>query len=226
MTQRLALFDLDHTLLPIDTDRHWVDFLARNGWGGDPKVVQAKNHELMEKYTAGTLKIEESVEFMLSFLNLHTPYELARFHEQYMHEVVRPAMHDTAVALVAKHLEQGDLCCLVSATNEFVIAPVARAFGIPHVIGTVPEYKNGRYTGKVVGTPSYQDGKIVRVNEWLGNMGLTLEHFTESWFYSDSQNDIPLLEAVTHPVATNPVPPLRELANKKGWPVLDLFPLQ
>ncbi|AFK62036.1 hypothetical protein TKWG_08275 [Advenella kashmirensis WT001] len=127
---------------------------------------------------------------------------------------------------MAKHLEQGDLCCLVSATNEFVIAPVARAFGIPHVIGTVPEYKNGRYTGKVVGTPSYQDGKVIRVNEWLSSMGLTLEHFTESWFYSDSQNDIPLLEAVTHPVATNPVPPLRELANKNGWPVLDLFPLQ
>lgn len=90
----------------------------------------------------------------------------------------------------------------------------------------MPEYKNGRYTGKVVGTPSYQDGKVIRVNEWLSSMGLTLEHFTESWFYSDSQNDIPLLEAVTHPVATNPVPPLRELANKNGWPVLDLFPLQ
>ncbi len=226
MTQRLALFDLDHTLLPIDTDRHWVDFLARNGWGGDPKVVQAKNRELMEKYTAGTLKIEESVEFMLGFLSLHSPYELARFHEKYMHDVVRPAFREEAVALVSKHLEQGDLCCLVSATNEFVISPVARAFGIPNVIGTVPEYKNGRYTGKVVGTPSYQAGKVTRVNEWLGSMGRQLSDFSESWFYSDSQNDIPLLEVVTHPVATNPVPPLRELAQEKGWPVLDLFPLQ
>lgn len=226
MTQRLALFDLDHTLLPIDTDRHWVDFLARNGWAGDPEIVRAKNHELMEKYTAGTLKIEESAEFMLGFLNLHTPYDLARFHEQYMHEVVRPAMRDEAVSLVAKHLEQGDLCCLVSATNEFVIAPVARAFGIPHVIGTVPEYKNGRYTGKVSGTPSYQGGKVTRVNEWLARMDLTLADFAETWFYSDSQNDIPLLEVVSHPVATNPVPPLRELAREKGWPVLDLFPLQ
>jgi len=226
MTQRLALFDLDHTLLPIDTDRHWIDFLARNGWAGDPKIVQAKNHELMEKYSAGTLKIEESAEFMLSFLTLHTPFDLARFHEQYMHDVVRPSIRDEAVSLVSKHLEQGDLCCLVSATNEFVITPVARAFGIPNVIGTVPEYKNGRYTGKVTGTPSYQGGKVTRVNEWLARMDLTLADFTETWFYSDSQNDVPLLEVVSHPVATNPVPPLRELATEKGWPVLDLFPLQ
>ncbi len=226
MKQRLALFDLDHTLLPIDTDRHWVDFLARNGWAGDPEVVKAKNRELMEKYTAGILKIEESAEFMLSFLNRHTPYDLARFHEIYMQEVVRPMILPEAVALVARHLEQGDLCCLVSATNEFVITPVARAFGIPYVIGTVPEYRNGRYTGKVLGTPSYQAGKVTRVKEWLGSMGTTLEQFSESWFYSDSQNDIPLLEIVTNPVATNPVPPLRELAGKKGWSVIDLFPLQ
>ena len=222
----LALFDLDHTLLPIDTDREWVDFLARNNLAGDPEAIQKKNHELMEKYTAGILKIEESAEFMLGFLKMHSPYDLARFHEQFMCEVVRPAIHPSAIDLVRRHHENGDLCCIVTATNSFVTTPVARAFGIEHLIGTLPEYVNGRFTGRVEGVPSYKEGKVTRVNMWLSAMGKKLGDFTESYFYSDSQNDLPLLEIVSNPVATNPNEVLRKTANDKGWPVIDLFALK
>ncbi|MDY0271480.1 MAG: HAD family hydrolase [Advenella sp.] len=222
----LALFDLDHTLLPIDTDREWVDFLARNNLAGDPEAIRKKNQELMDKYTAGILKIEESAEFMLGFLKMHSPYELAHFHEKFMCEVVRPAIQASAIDLVRQHQQNGDLCCIVTATNTFVTAPVARAFGIEHLIGTLPEYVNGRFTGRVQGLPSYQEGKVTRVNMWLSAMGKQLGDFAETYFYSDSQNDLPLLEIVSHPVATNPNESLRKTAHENGWPVLDLFALK
>jgi len=222
----LALFDLDHTLIPIDTDREWVDFLARNNLAGDPVAIRQKNQELMDKYTAGILKIEESAEFMLGFLKMHSPYDLARFHEQFMCEVVRPAIQASAIDLVRQHQQNGDLCCIVTATNSFVTAPVARAFGIEHLIGTLPEYINGRFTGRVSGIPSYQAGKVTRVNMWLESMGKKMDDFTETYFYSDSQNDLPLLEIVSNPVATNPNESLRKMAHENGWPILDLFALK
>ncbi len=224
MTSRnLALFDLDHTLLPIDSDHEWVEFLIRHQLAGDPEAVRRRNDELYAKYQAGTLTIEESAAVMLGFLKMHSPYDLAKYHEIYMQEVIRPNIQKVATDLVDKHLSQGDLCCLVSATNTFVITPIGRAFAFENIIGTTPEFINGRYTGKFVGTASYKEGKITRVQEWLATLSLSLNDFEKSYFYSDSINDLPLLEKVTHPVATNPQDSLRKIAQEKGWAILDLF---
>jgi HAD superfamily hydrolase (TIGR01490 family) len=219
----LALFDLDHTLLPLDSDYQWADFLARTGRAGDPDEARARNEDLMARYNRGEMTAQQSAEFMLGLLAAHTPFDLALWHEEYMAQVIRPSIALAAVRLVQDHLHAGDLCAVVTATNQFVVAPIARAFGVPHLIATVPEYVAGRYTGRIQGTPSFKEGKIVRVNEWLGGMGLTLADFSETFFYSDSINDVPLLEAVTRPVATNPSPALREIAVARGWQVLDLF---
>lgn len=221
--RRLALFDLDHTLLPLDSDYQWADFLARTGRAGDPDEARRRNDDLMERYNRGELTAEQAAEFMLGLLAAHTPYELAAWHEEFMAEVIRPGFTPAAVRLVAQHLEAGDLCAVVTATNSFVTAPIARAFGVPHLIATEPEYVAGRYTGRIHGTPSFREGKVVRVRQWLEGMGLTLADFPESFFYSDSVNDVPLLEQVSRPIATNPSPTLREIALRQGWTVLDLF---
>jgi HAD superfamily hydrolase (TIGR01490 family) len=220
---RLALFDLDHTLLPLDSDYQWADFLARTGRAGDPDEARARNEDLMARYNRGELTAEQSAEFMLGLLAAHTPFDLAQWHEEFMAEVIRPSIGLAPLRLVQDHLQAGDLCAVVTATNHFVTAPIARAFGVPHLIATLPEYVGGRYTGRIAGTPSFKEGKVVRVNEWLRGMGLALADFSETFFYSDSINDVPLLEAVTRPVATNPSPALRELALARGWQVLELF---
>lgn len=225
MTQptRLVLFDLDHTLLPLDSDYQWADFLARSGRAGDPAEAMRRNEELMERYNAGDLTAEQSAEFMLGLLTRASMPELAQWHEQFMAEVIRPAIRENAVRLVQEHMTRGDLCAIVTATNDFVTAPIARAFGIPHLIATVAEIRNGRYTGRIQGVPSFQAGKVIRVDEWLSGLGLTRGAFDETWFYSDSPNDLPLLEAVSHPVATNPSARLRATAEQRGWRILDLF---
>ena len=220
---RLALFDLDHTLLPLDSDYQWADFLARSGRAGDPAEAQARNEALMEQYNAGQLTAEESAEFMLGLLARASLPELARWHEEFMAEVVRPAIRDNAIELVQEHMARGDLCAIVTATNDFVTAPIARAFGIPHLIATLAQMERGRYTGRIEGVASFQEGKIVRVDAWLAGMGLQRNAFDEVYFYSDSPNDLPLLEVVSHPIATNPSPVLREIALERGWKVLDLF---
>lgn len=222
-SKNLALFDLDHTLLPIDSDHEWVEFLIRHNLAGNLEAVRRRNNELYAKYEAGILTIEESAAVMLGFLKMHTPFDLAKYHEQYMQEVIRPNIKKVATDLVDRHLLNGDLCCLVSATNTFVITPIGRAFAFEHIIGTTPEFVDGRYTGKFIGTASYKEGKITRVQEWLATLGLSLNDFDKSYFYSDSINDLPLLEKVTHPVATNPQDSLRKIAQEKGWAVLDLF---
>ena len=222
-SRRLALFDLDHTLIPLDSDYQWAEFMARSGRIGDPAQALRRNDELMERYNRGELTAEQAAEFMLGILSAHTPDELALWHEDYMREVIRPAIQPAAVALVRQHLEAGDLCAIVTATNTFVTAPIARAFGIPHLIGTEAEYVNGRYTGRIAGTPSFKEGKVTRVNQWLAGMGLSIADFSASFFYSDSINDVPLLEQVTRPIAANPSPSLRAIAQEQGWQVLDLF---
>lgn len=221
--RRLALFDLDHTLLPLDSDYQWADFLARTGRAGDPDEARRRNDDLMVRYNQGQLTAEQAAEFMLGLLAAHTPFDLAAWHEEFMAQVVRPDITPQALQLVERHLSAGDLCALVTATNSFVTAPIARAFGVPHLIATDPEYRNGRYTGRIQGTPSFKEGKVVRVKQWLAGMGLTLADFSESFFYSDSVNDVPLLEAVSRPVAANPSPSLRNIARTRGWQVLDLF---
>lgn len=219
----IALFDLDHTLLPIDSDHEWIEFLVRHNLAGDPEAVKRRNQEIYDKYTHGTLTIEESAEFVLSFLAMHPPYDLARYHEQFMQEVIRPNIQEGAIDLVRQHQEAGDLCCLVSATNTWVIAPIARAFGFEHCIGTDPEYINGHFTGRFTGVASYQAGKITRVEQWLAPMGRQISDFDKSYFYSDSMNDLPLLEVVSHPVATNPQDKLRQIAQDNDWKIIDLF---
>jgi len=221
--RRLALFDLDHTLLPLDSDYQWADFLARTGRAGDPDEARARNEDLMDRYNRGELTAEQSAEFMLGLLAAHTPFDLAAWHEEFMALVIRPAISLPAVRLVQAHLEAGDLCAVVTATNRFVTAPITRAFGVPHLIATEAEYVAGRYTGRIEGVPSFKEGKVLRVNDWLAGMGLALADFSETFFYSDSVNDVPLLEVVNRPIAANPSPALREIAQTRGWQVLDLF---
>jgi len=221
--RNLALFDLDHTLLPLDSDYQWADFLARTGRAGDPQEAQRRNNELMDRYNAGNLTAEEAAEFMLGLLAAATPADLAQWHTVFMTEVIEPNILPVARELVNKHLEQGDLCAIVTATNEFVTAPITQAFSIPHLIATVPQMHEGRYTGVIEGVPSFQEGKVTRVNTWLASQGLALDDFERSYFYSDSSNDLPLLEAVTDPIVTNPSPTLRQIAQTRGWLILDIF---
>ena len=226
MTQptHLALFDLDHTLLPFDSDYQWAEFLARTGRAGDPQIARQRNDDLMRRYNEGTLSAEEAADFMLGLLRLGQPDELDRWHLDYMAEVVEPGILPVARDLIAQHQDQGALCAIVTATNAFVTTPIARALGFDHLIATIPQRDaQGGYTGRIEGTPSFKAGKVLRVHQWLQDQGLHLEDFQESWFYSDSMNDLPLLEAVTHPVATNPSPALRDIAAGRGWRILDLF---
>ena len=222
-TRRLALFDLDHTLLPLDSDYQWAEYLATTGRAGDPEIALRKNQELMDRYNAGELTAEQAAEFMLGLLAAHPPHLLAAWHEDFMQQVIRPAMTQQAIELVQRHLAAGDLCAVVTATNSFVTAPIARAFGVPTLIATEPEYLAGRYTGKIHGTPSFKHGKVLRVNAWLATLNRSLNDFDESYFYSDSINDLPLLEVVTHPIVTNPSPSLLNVAQERNWPVLNLF---
>ncbi len=220
----LALFDLDHTLLPFDSDYQWADFLARSGRAGDPQAAQARNQELMLRYNQGTLSAQESADFMLGLLRLGSPTELASWQQEYMQQVVLPGILPQAHNLIQKHQHSGHLCAIVTATNSFVTQPIAQALGIEHLIATEPERDaSGNYTGRISGIASFQEGKIERVKLWLQDYSRRLEDFAESWFYSDSLNDLPLLEVVSHPVATNPSADLRALADKRGWRILDLF---
>jgi HAD superfamily hydrolase (TIGR01490 family) len=220
---RLALFDLDHTLLPLDSDYQWAEFLARTGRAGDPIAARARNNALMEQYNRGELTAEQAAEFMLGLLAAHAPHDLAHWHEHFMQEVIRPELKPQAFDLVNQHLHAGDLCAIVTATNSFVTAPIARAFGVPYLIATDPQFIAGRFTGKILGTPSFREGKIKRVNQWLASMGLQLSDFERSHFYSDSINDLPLLEVVTHPIVTNPSASLRQIAQTRQWPIIYLF---
>lgn len=222
-SHRLALFDLDHTLLPLDSDYQWAEYLAKSGRAGDPEIALRRNQELMDRYNAGDLTAEQAAEFMLGLLAAHPPHLLASWHEDFMQKIIRPAMTAQAIELVQQHLAAGDLCAVVTATNTFVTAPIVRAFGIQTLIGTEPEYLAGRYTGRILGVPSFKQGKVIRVNHWLDGLNKKLSDFESSYFYSDSTNDLPLLEVVTHPVVTNPSPGLLDIAKQRQWPIINLF---
>lgn len=221
--QNLALFDLDHTLLPLDSDYQWADFLARTGRVGDPIEAQRLNEELMDRYNAGNLSAEESAEFMLGLIANQPRETLMQWQEAFMEEVIFPAILPQAQELVNKHLAQGDLCAIVTATNEFVTSPIAKAFGFKHLIATIPEFEEGIFTGRIYGVPSFQAGKITRVDQWLHELGLKRDQFEKVWFYSDSPNDLPLMEVVSDPVATNPSDRLRQIAQERNWQIIDLF---
>lgn len=217
----LALFDLDNTLLSGDSDFEWSQFLVEQGIL-DRELFESKNLAFYEQYKAGTLNIQEFLEFQLKPLSRHSRKVLDGWHEEFMRIKVRPMMGAQAKALVEKHRAAGDICMIVTATNSFVTAPIAREFGVEHLIATDPEHKNGEFTGGVAGVPSFREGKVVRMEQWLTERGWNWGSFDQSWFYSDSLNDLPLLSKVKHPVAVDPDATLRAHAEKQGWPVLSL----
>lgn len=218
---QLALFDLDNTLLAGDSDFEWAQFLIAKGVL-DREVHEARNRGFYEDYKAGTLDIHAFLDFQLAPLARHARTELDAWHAEFMATRILPIIGAKARALVRRHLDDGALCAIVTATNSFVTGPVAREFGIPHLVATIPAQEDGRFTGKPRGTPAFRDGKIVRVEAWLESMGLWWGSFARSWFYSDSHNDLPLLGKVSDPVAVDPDDTLRAHASAADWPVLGL----
>ena len=219
----LALFDLDNTLLTGDSDFEWAQFLISKGIV-DRELQEAKNIQFYEQYKAGTLDIHEFLAFQLAPLTRHSRAELDAWHREYMDRHILPIIGTAARTLVNKHLDAGDLCAIVTATNSFVTGPITREFGIPHLIGTVPavNLKNGAFSGMPRGTPSFRDGKIERVEAWLESLGLWWGSFTDSFFYSDSHNDLPLMGKVRTPVAVDPDDTLRAHASEMGWKIITL----
>ena len=223
---RLALFDLDHTLLPFDSDYEWGQFLVCQGVV-DGEQYAKSNEQFYADYKVGKLDIDAFLRFALKPLSENTREQLQQWHDAFMREKINGLLHPNALALVKKHQAVGDLCCVVTATNSFVTRPIVKAFGIDHLVATDPATENnqahGRFTGKVAGLPSFKEGKVTRVNAWLQEQGLSLDSLEKSYFYSDSMNDLPLLECVSNPVATNPDKRLRAEAEKRHWPILELF---
>jgi HAD superfamily hydrolase (TIGR01490 family) len=217
----LALFDLDNTLLSGDSDFEWAQFLISKGVL-DREVHEAKNQAFYDDYKAGTLDIHAFLKFQLAPLARHPRAELDAWHREFMATRILPVIEAPARALVQRHLDAGDLCAMVTATNSFVTGPICREFGIPHLIATIPAHENGQFTGAPRGMPAFKAGKIERMNTWLEEMGLWWGAFERSTFYSDSHNDLPLLELVTHPVVVDPDATLRAHASAKGWPIMSL----
>ena len=186
------------------------------------ETYEAQNRAYYEQYAAGTLDIHEYLGFALRPLAQHSPQDLARWHAEFMRARIQPMILPAARALVRRHLDGGELCAIITATNSFVTAPIAREFGIEHLIATEPEKREGRFTGKVAGTPCFRDGKLVRLDEWLAGLGRRLDNFEASTCYSDSQNDLPLLERVTRPVAVDPDERLGAEAQRRGWETISL----
>lgn len=220
---RIALFDLDHTLLPIDSDYSWGEFTQTIGWT-DPVAFKQRNDAFYEHYKAGTLDVHDYVRFATEAIRLRGRSESLEAHGRFMREVIAPAVREPAKALIQAHLDAGDQVVIVTATNDFVTRPIAQAFGVQELIAVqLAIGPDGWITGEIDGVPSMREGKVARVADWLRSRGLDWTA-VETTFYSDSMNDLPLLERVDHPVATNPDPRLREVAQQRGWRILDLFP--
>ena len=217
----LVLFDLDNTLLVGDSDFAWAQYLIGKGVL-DREVQEAKNIEFYEQYKAGTLDIFEFLDFQLAPLARHPRAQLDAWHREFMATSIMPMITAKSRALVDEHLARGALVAVVTATNSFVTGPIVREFGIPHLIATIPAQENGQFTGKPRGTPSFKAGKIERVDAWLESLGLHYGSFDSSWFYSDSHNDLPLMQRVQQPVAVDPDDTLRAHAQTHDWPVISL----
>lgn len=218
---KLALFDLDNTLLDGDSDFEWAQFLIGQGVI-DRELYEAKNLAFYEQYKAGTLDIHEFLDFQLKPLSRHARSVLDGWHDAFMRDKVRAMMKPPAKALVEAHRHAGDVCVVITATNSFVTAPIARAFGVEHLIATEPEQKDGEFTGGVAGIPCFREGKISRLESWMAARGWSWDSFADTTFYSDSLNDLPLLGKVRHPVAVDPDPVLRDHAEKQGWRIISL----
>lgn len=217
----LALFDLDNTLLSGDSDFEWAQFLISKGVL-DREVHEARNQAFYDDYKAGRLDIHAFLNFQLAPLTRHPRTELDAWHREFMATRIQPLIGNAARRLVQAHREAGDLCAIVTATNSFVTGPICREFGIPHLVATVPAHENGHFTGGPRGTPAFREGKIARVENWLEELGLWWGAFERTVFYSDSLNDLPLLQKVSHPVAVDPDDTLRAHAAAQGWPILSL----
>jgi len=219
---RLALFDLDHTLLPLDSDYAWGVFTQDIGWT-DPAVFKERNDEFYEHYKAGTLDVHDYVRFATEAVRLRGPVQAQAAHARFMDTVIRPAIRPEALDLLRRHEAAGEQLVLVTATNEFVTAPIAGALGVKELIAVQLERgADGWITGEIAGVPSFREGKVERVAQWLAQRGLDWSG-VEATFYSDSLNDLALLEKVDHPGATNPDDRLRAIAHERGWRILDLF---
>jgi HAD superfamily hydrolase (TIGR01490 family) len=214
----LVLFDLDNTLLSGDTDVEWLEFLVEQGVL--PSTAHQDNLEMDRRYRAGQADALEYVRFYLRYYPPHDMNALLRLREKFIPERIAPRMLPAARALVQENRK--NLVAIITATNRFLTEPIAAAFGIEHLIATEPEIRNSRFTGDIVGAPCMREGKIAHLERWLAARGRTLGAFRESWFYSDSINDRPLLERVTHPVAVDADAQLAEIARQRGWRTLTL----
>jgi HAD superfamily hydrolase (TIGR01490 family) len=217
-TDVLVLFDLDYTLLDGDCDEAWVAFLIERGVLD--QAFQRRNSDIVARYREGQVSVTEFTEFYVSTLALEAAPQLEAWRDEYLRSIIVPMISTAARDLVEEHRASGHVLVLTTAANHFLTAPIARELGLVNVIATEPEVREGRFTGKVAGTPNMREGKISRLEDWLAARNETLGRFRQSWFYSDSRNDIPLLLRVTHPVAVNADPALAALAAEKGWATL------
>lgn len=219
----LCLFDLDDTLLPLDSDHAWGEFVIQLGWV-DETEFRRRNNEFFEQYKAGQLDVHGYIAFATEPLRARSAQELQTAHQRFMEEVITPSLTPAAIELVCSHQAQGDVVALVTATNEFITGPIAMALGIADLIAIrLARDAAGTITGRIEGVPSYREGKVTRVVEWLAQRQQSWQVFERISVYSDSLNDLPLLERATHPVATNPSPALQAVAQARGWRTLQLF---
>lgn len=219
--KNLAIFDLDNTLINIDSGHAWLAFLIKK-MPDDAVQTEAQNEKFYRDYQNGCLDIDAFCKFHLAPLSRYSKEELAKFHREFMAEYIIPHISPMQRMLVQSHQMAGDETLVISSTNEFIITPICHLFGITNIIGTQLETgTDGRYTGNYIGTPSFREGKINRLNQWLAERGETLESYGKTYFYSDSKNDLPLLSLVNEPVAVNPDAELEQEAKEKGWPVLN-----
>jgi len=223
MTTKLALFDLDHTLIPVDSDYEWGVFTTKLGWN-DATEFTRRNEAFFAQYKDGTLDIRTYIRFATAALRQQGAILSEAAHVHFMRAVVQNVIMPQALALVRQHQDAGDRVVIVTATNEFVVRPIAQAFGVAELIAInlARDPATGWFNGEILGTPSFREGKVARVQEWLDQQQLDWNGF-ESTFYSDSINDLPLLERVSYPVATNPDDRLRAIALARGWRILELF---
>ena len=217
----LALFDLDNTLLTSDSDFEWSQFLIEKKVL-DRKEYESRNLEFYEQYKSGTLNINQFLDFQLQPLSLYPRTQLDDWHNEFMAKKITSQIAPGAYKLINEHMLGGDLCIIITATNRFVTEPIARILGINNLIATEPGQENGEFTGQVSGTPCFREGKITRLEDWMDEHNLTWLSFLESWFYSDSLNDIPLLKKVTNPVAVDPDSTLEKYAKENNWPIISL----
>lgn len=214
----LAIFDLDNTLIGGDSDYLWTQFLVENGIVDGPRFA-AENDRFYRQYEDGTMDIHAFLRFQLQPLAQHDPAQLRAWRADFLRQKIEPILLPAARELLDEHRAQGHTLLIITATNSFITAPIAAQLGVEHLLATEPEQRYGRYTGGVDGTPCYQRGKVTRLHHWLQEHGDKLDG---SWFYSDSHNDLPLLEEVSHPVAVDPNPLLRQEAMRRGWPIISL----